>query len=70
MGSHTETLTFIMAPGMEWPLILGLTWLKKWNPLIDWRERRLKFPKKKTAYQDAWGCKVKYSKHKLASVLE
>lgn len=37
MGHHSKTLTFIVVPGMEWSLVLGLTWLKKWNPQVDWR---------------------------------
>lgn len=46
MGSHSKTLVFIMTPGIEWPLVLGLTWLKKRNPIVDWREGCLKFTKK------------------------
>lgn len=45
MKDHSKTLTFVVAPGMEWPLVLGLTWLKKWNPWVDCREGLLKFPK-------------------------
>lgn len=29
IGAHTETLSFIVAPGMEQPLVLGLAWLLK-----------------------------------------
>lgn len=36
-GDHVETLKFVVAPGMERPLILGLPWLQKWNPRINWR---------------------------------
>lgn len=32
MGSHSETLIFIVVPRMEWPLVLGPMWLKLWNP--------------------------------------
>lgn len=28
MGAHNKRLIFIMAPGMEWPMVLRLTWLK------------------------------------------
>lgn len=44
MGAHSETLSFIVAPGMERPLVLGLAWLKRWNPQVDWRKGLLKFP--------------------------
>lgn len=27
MESHSQTITLIVAPDMEWPLVLGLTWL-------------------------------------------
>lgn len=43
--SISEILLFLMAPWMEWPLFLGLTWLKKWNPMIDCQGGTLKFPK-------------------------
>lgn len=33
IGSHSEILAFIVAPGMEWSLVLVLAWIKKWNPL-------------------------------------
>lgn len=29
MGAQTETLSFIVAPGMKRPVILGLAWLLK-----------------------------------------
>lgn len=45
MGSHSKSLTFTVAPGMEWPLILGLAWLKKWNPWVDWRTGHLRLPR-------------------------
>lgn len=38
-GSHSETPTFIVAPGMEWSLVPGLAWLKKMG--------HLKFPGEK-----------------------
>lgn len=69
MGSHTKTLAFIMVPGMEWPLVLGLTWLKKWNPLIDKREGQLKFPNKRTPTQSMHGYKVEDLKQELVSAL-
>lgn len=31
---------------MEWPPVLGLAWLKKWNLQVDWRKGLLKFPKR------------------------
>lgn len=44
MGSHSETLSFTVTPGMDRLLILGLDLLKKWNPQVDWRKGLLKFP--------------------------
>lgn len=35
MGSHTETLSFIVASEMECPWVLELAWLKKWNPYLN-----------------------------------
>lgn len=43
MGGHNERLTFIVAPGMEWSMVLGLTWLKWWNLQVNWKEGTLIF---------------------------
>lgn len=43
MGSHDKMLTFIVAPRMEWPLVLGLTWLRKWNPIVNWKRGSIRF---------------------------
>lgn len=37
IGAHTEILSFIVAPGMEKHLVLGLAWLRKWKPYVNWR---------------------------------
>lgn len=33
MGVHSQVMSFIVAPGMERPLV----WLKQWNPYVNWR---------------------------------
>lgn len=43
MRAHDKRLTFIVAPGMEWSVVLGVTWLKWWNPQVDWKEGTLRF---------------------------
>ncbi|XP_058041925.1 uncharacterized protein LOC131199783 [Ahaetulla prasina] len=43
IGDHREILNFIVAPGMDQPLLLGLSWLRKWNPHINWRTGVLRF---------------------------
>ena len=35
-GNHTEVLTFHLIRSPQQPLILGLPWLKRHNPHIDW----------------------------------
>lgn len=42
MGPYEETIRFIVALGMDHPMILGLAWLVKWNPTIDWERKVLK----------------------------
>lgn len=42
MGNHRETLSFIMSLGLERPLLLGLAWLQKWSPYVNWQKRLLK----------------------------
>lgn len=34
MGSHKETIRFMVAPKMVEVMILRLAWLKKWSPTI------------------------------------
>lgn len=36
-GTHVETITFIVAPRMTETMVLGLAWLKKWNPYTEGR---------------------------------
>lgn len=36
---NKEVINFIMGPGMDRPMILGLTWLENWNPSINWRKK-------------------------------
>lgn len=43
MGAHIETLSFIVTLGMEGPLILGMAWLLKWKPYVNWKKQILKF---------------------------
>lgn len=42
IGEHIETLSFIVALGMETPFVLGLACLLKWNLYINWRRKMLK----------------------------
>lgn len=35
MTMGVNSVTFTVAPGIERPFILGLGWLKKWNPKVD-----------------------------------
>ncbi|XP_054624868.1 retrotransposon-derived protein PEG10 isoform X1 [Dunckerocampus dactyliophorus] len=37
-GNHSETIRFYVMPSQSAPLVLGLTWLKLHNPLIDWNK--------------------------------
>lgn len=43
MGAHDKRFMFIVAPGMERPQVLGLTWLKWWNRRVDWKVGILRF---------------------------
>ncbi|XP_060545015.1 retrotransposon-derived protein PEG10 isoform X5 [Pantherophis guttatus] len=47
LADHWETIRFIIAPKMTDPVILGLSWLDKWGPIIWWQEgtRRLMIAK-------------------------
>lgn len=43
IGTHMETIRFIVALNMAIALILGFTWLEKWNPAV-WVRKCLRFP--------------------------
>ena len=40
---HHEDITLDVMPGLRWDVILGLPWLRKHNPDIDWEKGRLSF---------------------------
>ncbi|KAM6472473.1 uncharacterized protein PHA67_005571 [Liasis olivaceus] len=43
VGTHRETLKCLVAPLASYPLILGMSWLERWDPRISWREKTLTF---------------------------
>lgn len=43
MGDHQEQIAFNIANLGVFPLILGIPWLRKHNPQIDWRKNRVVF---------------------------
>ena len=43
IGSHVETLRFLIIPGLKEELILGKSWLKKHNPVVDWNSSTIEF---------------------------
>jgi len=40
---HQEVISFDVFDS-SWDAVLGIPWLEKWNPQIDWRHKTLKFP--------------------------
>ena len=46
---HSEFMTFNVIYSPHFPVILGLSWLKLHNPVIDWSNMSLKFMKNKVA---------------------
>lgn len=43
MGLHQERISFDVMPTLTYPLIIGLSWLKKHNPVVDWKRRSIIF---------------------------
>jgi hypothetical protein len=43
VGDHVEIMSFEVMPSLSFPLILGLPWLLRHNPRIDWRLGKLIF---------------------------
>mgnify|MGYP000420915753 CR=1 FL=1 len=43
LGDHQEAVTFYVITSPRHPVILGLSWLKAQNPLVDWRNHSITF---------------------------
>jgi len=44
IGTHTERLSFLVAPlNSHAPIITGLPWMRKHNPLVNWRTLTISF---------------------------
>ena len=43
LGDHQEVLTFYVITSPRHPVILGLSWLKEHNPIVDWRNHSITF---------------------------
>lgn len=43
IGNHSETMSAYITNPCKYDLILGLPWLEKHNPFVDWREHTLTF---------------------------
>jgi hypothetical protein len=46
IGSYVDQVDFISLPLVGYDIILGMTWLNKYNPVIDWRNKLVKFEDK------------------------
>lgn len=46
IGSYHDTIDFVALPLVGYDIILGMTWLNKYNPIIDWRSKLIKFEDK------------------------
>ena len=43
ISSYTDKIDFVALPLVGYDAILGMSWLTKYNPTIDWRNRSIKF---------------------------
>lgn len=43
LGDHKEQISLDVMPSLSYPLIIGLPWLEKHNPVVNWRNRSLQF---------------------------
>ena len=43
LGDHQETLTFYLITSPRHPIIVGFSWLKAQNPLVDWHNHLITF---------------------------
>jgi len=42
---HREKMEIDMIGGQEWSVILGMLWLARYNPKIDWKIKEVKMTK-------------------------
>ena len=52
LGEHVEYLDFFILDLPKYDVILGKSWLDRWNPLIDWKKNQvtLHVGKKNSSY--------------------
>lgn len=43
IGSYQDNIDLVVFPIQGYDVILGMPWLEKFNPTIDWRDRTIKF---------------------------
>ena len=43
VGSYSDNMSFIVLPLVGYDVLLGMSWLTKYNPIIDWRSKSVKF---------------------------
>ena len=43
LNNHTERITLFATNLGGMPLVLGMPWLRRHNPLVDWQEHKLEF---------------------------
>ena len=46
ISSYSDTIDFVSLPLVGYDVILGMSWLNKYNPIIDWRNKLIKFEDK------------------------
>lgn len=49
LGTHVQTIQFIVAPAMSNAMVLGLIWWRKWNHYINWDGVTLQMRRKVTS---------------------
>ena len=64
IDQHLETVTFQVTKLAGWQMILGKTWLKKHNPVIDWTRNSVTFA---SEYCQAYCLPVRHSEPILAN---
>jgi hypothetical protein len=43
-GSHSNSIIFTIIRTPSDPIILGLSWLERYNPQIEWKSKNIEFP--------------------------
>jgi hypothetical protein len=53
ISGHVEIISFLVVPGLMFPMILGIEWLEDHNPEVDWKTKLVSFNRCECQHSEA-----------------